>query len=121
MVEARDLTDLKINVGASGEAVAELGVLLDGPPLAGAVLVDAGPQSLLLFRRPLLLRSPHRLPFFLLFRSSDLFSPPPPVARHPLPFSPRKLGLGLGPTFLWPRRRERTRTGIATSSLTGIR
>lgn len=55
--------DLEIDVRASGEAAAELRVLLDGPPFAGAVLVHARAQRLLLLCRPLLLRSPHRVTF----------------------------------------------------------
>ena len=51
--------DLKINVGAREEEVAELGVSLDVLPLAGAVLFDAGSQRFFFFGSPLLLRISH--------------------------------------------------------------
>lgn len=50
---------LEVDVGAGGEDGAELGILLDGAPLASAVLEHAAPQRLLLLRRPLLLRRTH--------------------------------------------------------------
>ena len=51
---------LEVDVGAGREDWAELGILLDGPPLAGSVLEHATAERLLLLRRPLLLRRAHR-------------------------------------------------------------
>jgi hypothetical protein len=44
---------LEVDVGAGGQNRAELGVLLDGAPLAGAVLEHAAADRLLLLLRPL--------------------------------------------------------------------
>ena len=60
---AGESTYLEVDVGAGGEDGAELGILLDGSPLAGSVLEHTTPQRLLLLRRPLLLRRTH-LPRF---------------------------------------------------------
>lgn len=51
---------LEVDVGAGGQGGAELGVLLDGAPLAGAVLEHAAAERILLLLRPLLLRRAHR-------------------------------------------------------------
>lgn len=64
---------LEVDVRAGGEDGAELRILLDGAPLAGAMLEHAAPQRLLLLRGPLLLRGAH-------LRAPPPHKPPPPPA-----------------------------------------
>lgn len=64
--------DLQIDVGAGEEAAAELGILQNQPPLAGAVLEHPIPERFLLLRRPSLLRNSHPfLPSFPPWIESD--------------------------------------------------